>query len=225
MKKGVVLALVLLVAIATGAVYLTRQSTSQPSQTTPPANTEAPTSESNTDAAQAAAEPDDSETQAAAEPAPPPPPKDFCARDFQKVAERKADVADLQSQGGLVHIFEREAQLADAYGCADFYLEQGLDIDAVDPREDHDKLTGLFFAIQRNDPKMVRFMIDHGADLEKRAGKSNTKAMGYAYYLALQDQRINRNEVIGILDAELTRQANDDRSGTNASTSAQPASG
>ncbi len=207
MKKGVVLVLVLLVAIAASAVYLTRQSTPQPAQTTPPANTEASTSEDTTGAAGASDQPADSKTQAAAEPAPPPPPKDFCERDFQKIAERKADVADLQSQGGLVHIFEREAQLADPYGCADFYLEQGLDIDAVDPREDHDKLTGLFFAIQRNDPKMVSFMIDHGADLNKRAGKSNTRAMGYAYYLALNDQRINRNEVIGILDSALTEQA------------------
>lgn len=137
-------------------------------------------------------------------------PKGFCARDFEQVAEREADVPQLRESGGLVHIFEREARLDDPYGCADFYLAHGLEIDAADPRADHDQLTGLFYAIQRNDPKMLHFMIDHGADLQQRAGKKDTRAMGYAYYLALQDQRIDRNPVIGILDDTLTRQASND---------------
>ena len=81
-------------------------------------------------------------------------------------------------------------------------------------------LTGLFFAIQRNDPKMLRFMIDHGADLQHRAGKNDTRAMGYAYFLALKDQRIDRNRIIGMLDSELTRQAsaNDESQSKTAST-------
>ena len=134
-------------------------------------------------------------------------PKSFCERDFEQTEAREADVSELQTAGGLVHIFEREAQLDDPYGCADFYLAHGLDVDAVDEREDTEPLTGLFYAIQRNDPKMLRFMIEHDADLEKRAGAKDTRAMGYAYYLALKDQRIDRNKIIGILDAELTRQA------------------
>ena len=149
-----------------------------------------------------AADPADDETaQAVAEP------PGFCERDFDQVAEREADVPELQEAGGLVYIFEREARLDDPYGCADFYLAHGLDIDAADPREDSEKLTGLFYAIQRNDPKMLRFMIDHGADLEQRAGKNDTRAMGYAYFLAIKDQRIDRNRIIGMLDSELTRQA------------------
>ena len=134
-------------------------------------------------------------------------PKGFCERDFEQVEAREADVADLQAAGGLVHIFEREARLEDPYGCADFYLAHGLDVNAVDERDDTEPLTGLFYAIQRNDPKMLRFMIAHDADLEKRAGPKDTRAMGYAYYLALKDQRIDRNEIIGILDGALTRQA------------------
>lgn len=146
--------------------------------------------------------------QAQAKPEPEPAaPKGFCERDFEQVAEREADVAELREAGGLVYIFEREARLDDPYGCADFYLDHGLDINAVDTRADGDQLTGLFYAIQRNDPKMLRFMIEHDADLQQRAGKKDTKALGYAYYLALQDQRINRNPVIGILDDTLTRQA------------------
>ena len=135
-------------------------------------------------------------------------PKGFCERDFEQVEAREADASELQAAGGLVHIFEREAQLEDPYGCADFYLAHGLDVDAVDEREDTEPLTGLFYAIQRNDPKMLRFMIEHDADLEKRAGAKDTRAMGYAYYLAIKDQRIDRNKIISLLDAELTRQAN-----------------
>ncbi|WP_348764795.1 ankyrin repeat domain-containing protein [uncultured Salinisphaera sp.] len=154
---------------------------------------------------------DDATTQVPAEP------PGFCERDFDQVAEREADVPDLREAGGLVYIFEREARLEDPYGCADFYLAHGLDIDAADPREGGEKLTGLFYAIQRNDPKMLRFMIDHGADLEQRAGKNDTRAMGYAYFLALKDQRIDRNGIIGILDSELTRQASaNDSSSANA---------
>lgn len=144
----------------------------------------------------------------------------FCERDFAKVAQREADVPELRQAGGLVHIFEREARLDDPYGCADFYLAHGLDVNAVDPRDDKPPLTGLFYAIQRNDPKMVRFMLGHGADLQKRAGKNDTRAMGYAYYLALKDQRIDRNEVIGILDSALTRQTAE--AGARAGTPASP---
>ena len=91
-------------------------------------------------------------------------------------------------------------------------LERGLDVDAVDTREKTEPLTPLFFAIKRNDPKMLRFMLDHGADLNKRAGVANAdgerlKPLGYAYNLAFDDTRIDRNEVIGILDSALTEQS------------------
>ncbi|GAB3676557.1 hypothetical protein [Salinisphaera aquimarina] len=211
MKKGIIIAVVVLAAIAASAYWFeTRSPTPGPSPTTEPASPAPETNEGeqNTPPANAGETvPPEPNAQAEAEPAPPPPPKDFCARDFADVEAREADASRLKAQGGLVHIFEREAQLADPYGCADFYLQHGLDIDATDPRSDHEPLSGLFFAIQRNDPKMLNFMIDHGADLKKRAGKKDTRALGYAYYLALNDTRINRNEVIGILDAALTRQA------------------
>ena len=95
---------------------------------------------------------------------------------------------------------------------AGFFLLCGLDVDAVDTREDTEPLTPLFFAIKRNDPKMLRFMIDHGADLNKRAGVANAdgerlKPLGYAYNLAFDDTRIDRNKVIGILDSALTEQS------------------
>ena len=224
MNKGIVIALILLAAIAAGVFYVLQPVDSPAPETTPEPNAAATTQDAAPDG-KAASPPKPSATpgsepQAAAEPEqantpePPAQPKGFCERDFDDIDARQADVSELQAQGGLVHIFEQEARLADPYGCADFYLEQGLNIDAVDPRENGDQLTGLFFAIQRNDPQMVNFMIDHGADLKKRAGKNDTRAMGYAYYLALNDQRIDRNEVIGLLDTALTEQAGENDDGS-----------
>jgi|GEM_PF-1443424 len=217
MKKGVVAVVVLLVAIAAGALYFSKTAEPPaPDTATPESDTTAATEppapsrpDENATKESADAQPQ-AKTEAQAEPAPPPPPpppKDFCERDFQNVDARKADITALQAQGGLVHIFEREAQLADPYGCADFYLEHGLDIDAADPREDHDKLTGLLFAIQRNDPKMVHFMIDHNADLQKHGGSKEIRPYGFAVYLAMRNRSTNYNEVIGIVDGALTAQA------------------
>lgn len=203
MKKTLI-AVVVLAVIAAGGLYWLNRPAPVP---VPNGGQKTPVAEQRAENAPTAAAHAETESDAAARAEPPPKPKGFCERDFDDVAARKADVADLRAQGGLVHIFEREAQLADPYGCADYYLARGLDIDAADPRDDHEPLTPLFFAIKRNDPKMLRFMIEHGADLEKRAGKNDTRPMGYAYYLALQDQRIDRNEIIGMLDVALTKQA------------------
>ena len=132
---------------------------------------------------------------------------DFCDRDFHNAAARKKDVPALTKAGGLVYIFEREARLSDPYGCAAFYLAHGLNIDAVDPRAGHGRLTALDFAIKRNDTKMLHFMIDHGADLKKKATVKHIEPMGYAYLMAFSDDRINRNAVISILNDALEARA------------------
>lgn len=134
----------------------------------------------------------------------------FCQRDFSDVAARKADVPRLQQAGGVVHIFEHAAH---PYRCAAFYLGHGLDINAADPRPDHGDLTGLEYAIKRNNPKMVRFMIHHGANLQERAGSRRLKPYGYAVYLAFHDRNVDRNPVISILDKALTAAA--DQQGKN----------
>jgi len=209
MKKGVAIAVVVLAVAGAGVVYWLsgeQQPQSQPSAAGPTAPaTDAPeqpdTSSDNLTASPATT------VSPAQSPDRTPEPVGFCERDFDDTDAREADTEALENAGGLVYIFEREARLDDPYGCADYYLAHGLEIDAVDPRDDHAPLTGLFFAIKRNDPKMVRFMIEHGADLKEPAGKDDIKPMGYAYSLALKDTRIDRNEVIGILDAALTQQA------------------
>lgn len=216
MKKGVVTALIVLAVLAAGGYWLAPETEpeSTPAPPTAAANGEAdadtpPAERATLEQPRAPTAPEPKPGDPAAEPQAQaaPEPEGFCARDFDDIETRTADVDALEAAGGLVHIFEREARLEDPYGCADFYLAQGLDVDAIDPRADREALTGLHFAIQRNDPKMLRFMIEHGADLKKRAGEKDVKPLGYAYYLALNDTRIDRNAVIGILDTELTKQA------------------
>ncbi|MDA3920491.1 MAG: ankyrin repeat domain-containing protein [Salinisphaera sp.] len=135
------------------------------------------------------------------------PAEQFCGRDFSDVSSRTSDAAALAKAGGLVQIFQHEAALSDPYGCADFYLKHGLNIDAADPRSDSQHLTPLLFAIKRNDPKMVTFMLDHGADLKQRGGPEKIKPYGYAVYLALHNRSTNYNPVIGLLDQALTKQS------------------
>ncbi|MES1934700.1 hypothetical protein C27AD_00035 [Salinisphaera hydrothermalis C27AD] len=115
----------------------------------------------------------------------------------------KADTKAITQAGGLVQIFQHEAALGDAYGCATAYLKHGGNVDEVDPRADSDHLTPLLFAIKRNDPKMVRFMLDHGADPNKRGGPQKIKPYGYAVFEALHNQSTNYNAVINILDSAL----------------------
>ena len=220
MNRNTVLALMIVLAMVVVGVYWVTQPpapTGGPDPATGTATSDGEAaSKPDTASADAPAEepseaPSDSEQppdEAEAEPVK----ADFCERDFDATEARSADVEALRAAGGLVYIFEREAALDDPYGCADYYLERGLDVDAVDTRDDTEPLTPLFFAIKRNDPKMLRFMIDHGADLNKRAGVANAdgerlKPLGYAYNLAFDDTRIDRNEVIGILDSALTEQS------------------
>ena len=218
MNRNTVLALMIVLAMVVVGVYWVTQPPAPTGGPDPATGTATPDGEaaSKPDTASADAPAEESsdaeqppdETQADAEPVE----AGFCERDFDATEARAADVEALRAAGGLVYIFEREAALDDPYGCANYYLERGLDVDAVDTREDTEPLTPLFFAIKRNDPKMLRFMLDHGADLNKRAGVANAdgerlKPLGYAYNLAFDDTRIDRNEVIGILDSALTEQS------------------
>lgn len=192
MNKGLIAALAaLIVIVAAGGWYWSTQTSSEPAAQQP----------EKTQASQAAAK-----NQAKAQP------KQsaaalFCGRDLSDVASRTSDAVTLAQAGGAVQIFQHEAALKDPYGCADFYLQHGLNIDAVDPRPDSKHLTPLLFAIQRNDPKMVHFMLDHGADLQQRGGPNKIKPYGYAVFLALNNRSTNYNQVIAILDDALKKQS------------------
>lgn len=122
----------------------------------------------------------------------------FCQRDFSAVEERRSDIPALEAAGGLVHLLARR-QAAPPFECAAFYLAQGLNVNAVGPYG----LTALHYAIRINAPKMVQFVIAHGADLHKKASDRQLEAMGYAYYLALADPQVDRNRVIAILNDAL----------------------
>lgn len=128
-------------------------------------------------------------------------PLPFCRRDFGAVAKREKDIAALQAAGGLVHLLQRR-QAATPYDCAAFYLDRGLDVNAVSP----EGLTALHYAIKANQPKILRFVIAHGANLEQKAGDKQLEPMGYAYYLALNNPQVNRNPIIAILNDALIKQ-------------------
>ncbi|MBH03150.1 MAG: hypothetical protein CMP08_03340 [Xanthomonadales bacterium] len=114
----------------------------------------------------------------------------------------------LADKGGLVAILQHEAALGgDPYTCGDYYLAHGGDIDATDPRTDSEHLTPLLFAIKRNDPRMVDYVIDHDADLRKRGGPNDVRPYGYAVFLALQNRSTNYNPVIAQLDKALKASA------------------
>lgn len=129
----------------------------------------------------------------------------------QKAANDNASSAATQAladKGGLVAILQKEAALnGDPYTCGDYYLAHGGDIDATDPRTDSEHLTPLLFAIKRNDPRMVSYVIDHDADLKKRGGSNDVRPYGYAVFLALQNRSTNYNPVIAQLDKALKTSA------------------
>lgn len=125
----------------------------------------------------------------------------YCNRDFDDKAARRDDVADLQAAGGLNYIFSH-GHMSPPFKCAAYYLALGLDIDASASTTG---LTPLLYAINANAPRLVTFLIDHGADLHKKAGEHQLAPMGYAYYLALNNRTINRSQIISIINKALTK--------------------
>lgn len=124
----------------------------------------------------------------------------FCQRDFTAKAERRADISELQAAGGLIYLLQRP-QAAPPFSCSAYYLALGLDVNAVSAQSG---LTPLHYAIKANAPSKVQFVITHGADLHKKAGTHHLEPMGYAYYLALNHRKINRNAIIAIINNALT---------------------
>lgn len=208
MKKGIIAAIAVIAIVIIGAaVYwsgrsrqpapnqATEQPTNQATNTqTGPSTAPAPSSNGqNTQSGGAAPAQQAATKKPAGSPA-----ERYCA-----AGHDKADTKTITQAGGLVQIFQHEAALADAYGCATAYLKHGGKVDEVDPRADSEHLTPLLFAIKRNDPKMVHFMLDHGADPNKRGGPQKIKPYGYAVFQALHHQSTNYNTVINILDSAL----------------------
>lgn len=114
-------------------------------------------------------------------------------------------VHTLAREGGLVYLFAHRQRVAQPYACASYYLDNGLDIDAKDPRPGYRPLTALTYAIRQNDAQLTRFLIQHGASLYKPADRAGLKPLAYAYHLAVKYTSVNRNTVIGILSDALDR--------------------
>lgn len=126
---------------------------------------------------------------------------EYCNRDFSDTSARRDDVAELQAAGGLNYIFS-QGHVTPPFECATQYLALGLDVNATSPSTD---LTPLHYAISANTAQLVTFLIDHGADLHKKAGEKNLEPMGYAYYLAVNNRAIDRNQVIAIINQALNQ--------------------
>ncbi|HET7313139.1 hypothetical protein [Salinisphaera sp.] len=206
MRKGVIAAIVVIaIAIIGAAVYGWQGShekgPAQPRHTQTGQHREAPANNRHENADNASAQatrPGHGKRNTATAKAASSPAERYCADGHDK-----AYTEAVISNGGLVQIFRHEAALVDAYACAAAYLKHGGSVNAIDPRPDSDHLTPLLFAIKRNDPKMVRFMLDHGADPHKRGGPQKIEPYGYAVFQALHHQSTNYNAVIDILNSAL----------------------
>ncbi|WP_199671408.1 ankyrin repeat domain-containing protein [Salinisphaera sp. Q1T1-3] len=217
MKKGGIAAVVVIIlAIVIGLVYWQTRSASPTSAEAPAPTSNAPSETPAPESTQPnrAAPKENEKRQPSSQPSrPQSPTAQYCDNKAAQGNVRAADTKALAAQGGLVAILSNEAALHDAYACADTYLKTGGDIDAADPRADSDHLTPLLFAIQRNDPKMVRYLLEHGADPSTRGGPKHIKPYGYAVYLALKNQATNYNEVISILDSALEKTSSGQKAG------------
>lgn len=121
----------------------------------------------------------------------------YCADDHDK-----SHMASLDDDGGLIHLFEHADEVDNAYDCAAEYLDHEGDINAERRVGDSRPTTPLFHAIKENDPKMVQFMLDHGADPKQRVdiGDKKMRAYGFAVYQAIHHKGDNYNPVIEAID-------------------------
>lgn len=148
----------------------------------------------------APSEPGKTEEPSAEKPTPEKKPRLSAAQRYCREDHDKSKTGSLAKQGGLTQILKQQDDIDAMYDCAEAYLDNGGDINA----RDEDQLTPLFIAIQKNDARMVKFLLKHKADPRQRAGKKDLRAYGYAVYRAMHDQK-DYNDVIEQLDAAMER--------------------
>jgi hypothetical protein len=80
---------------------------------------------------------------------------------------------------------------------ADYFIDKGIAINRID---EIDGLTPLHKEILANNPKLVKYLIDKGADLSIKERNSDLTPLQFAKVLADKNKDIDRSEVISLLE-------------------------
>lgn len=112
----------------------------------------------------------------------------------------KDDIAELEKGPGLSFVLD------DGREYADFLIQKGINVNKVSPTTG---ITPLFQAVVENDPKLVKYLLVKGADVNiKGYDKLLPRAMTpleLVDYLKLKNPNIDRSAVKTILEARKHR--------------------
>ncbi len=120
------------------------------------------------------------------------------------------DLDQLSKNGGLSFILgvyqssgqgEEHSEISTynqrALKIADSFIEKGIEISKID---EIDGLTPLHKEILANNPKLVKYLIDKGADLSIKEKNNNLTPLQFAELLTNKNKDIDRSEVISLLE-------------------------
>ncbi|MBL1277863.1 MAG: hypothetical protein COB30_017420 [Ectothiorhodospiraceae bacterium] len=134
-------------------------------------------------------------------------PSSLCKYYLVNYRMNEKDIKELSEGVGLNYILYVEGKNSTEYELAKLFLAKGLDVDGVDhytaaPPNDK-KFTPLQSTVVMNDVPRIKFLIEHGADLQIR-GDVGMTALEYAKKIhKAGSERQDRTEIIQILsDAE-----------------------
>ncbi len=130
-------------------------------------------------------------------------PSKICEYYLFNLRDMKKDVEEMASKGGLSFILS-PSNPNDKYKLAEFYIDNGLDVDGVNHYGIEDMptpdLTPLHSATIDNDLPSVKFLEGHGADIYKRSKLLNEMTpLEYAREKSLKDSATDRSAIVKYL--------------------------
>ncbi len=108
------------------------------------------------------------------------------------------DIKQLSDGAGLEFILN--LQSPGKYEMANTFISKGLDINGINHYSDKD-VTPLHASVLYNDVERVKFLIEHGADIEIRSKGYGMTALELARRLHEEQGSENRTEIINMLAA------------------------